>query len=74
VRVLDKDGKSHGVLNISGGDGRGGQSSAQARFALKPGTYRVEVLYSSGLKRAKEIAVASGPVRGVIDDQTPKVE
>jgi hypothetical protein len=75
VKVLDKAGKVlHGSTSISGGDGRGGQAAPQARFALAPGTYRVEVRYSSGLKRAKEIVVASAPVRGVIDDATPKVE
>jgi hypothetical protein len=74
VRVLDREGQVLAVRRVSGGDGRGGQTATQAHFALKPGTYRVEVHYSSGLKRGREIAVASAPLRGVIDDQTPRVE
>jgi hypothetical protein len=74
VRVLDKDGKLLGSRHLSGGDGRGGQAALYARFSLKPGTYRVEVRYSSGVKRAKDLVVAATPVRGLIDDQTPKVE
>jgi FG-GAP-like repeat len=75
VKVLDKEGKALlGSVSISGGDGRGGQAAPQARFALPPGTYRVEVQYTSGVRRAKEVVVAGSPVRGVIDDQTPKVE
>src|SRR5207245_9362216 len=74
VRVMDREGKLLGSHEISGGDGRGGQSSPQARFALKPGKYRVEVQYSTGVKRAREIVVANTPVRGVIDDTTPKVQ
>jgi hypothetical protein len=74
VTVLDKDGKLAAAQMISGGDGRGGQTSPQARFALAPGNYRVEVRYSSGVRRMKEITVAASPVRGVIDEQTPKME
>jgi hypothetical protein len=74
LRVLDKSGKLLGSHVVSGGDGRGGQAAPQARFALKPGTYRVEVEYSTGLRRAREIVVATTPVRGVIDDTTPKVQ
>ncbi len=43
VAVLDKAGKLHGTSFVSGGDGRGGQASPAARFALQPGKYRVEV-------------------------------
>ena len=75
VKVLDKDGKPQGsVQYICGGEGRGGQKPLSARFALTPGTYKVEVRYSSGITRVKDIVVAAAPVRGVIDDQTPKVE
>jgi hypothetical protein len=74
VRVLDKDGKLHGSRQLSGGDGRGGQAAPQAHFALSPGTYRVQVHYSSGVRRGKEIVVADTPFRGVIDAQTPKME
>ena len=69
---LDRDGKLQGSHTVSGGDGRGGQASPNARFALKPGTYRVEVQYSTGVKRMKEIVVATSPVRGVIDDSAPE--
>jgi hypothetical protein len=74
VRVLDKEGKPLAGQYICGGDGRGGQRPPIARFALEPGTYRVEVRYSSGLTRGKEIKVAGGHLRAVIDDQTPKLE
>jgi hypothetical protein len=74
VKVRDRQGKLYGSQTISGGDGRGGQTSPQARFALQPGTYRVEVLYSSGVRRGREIVVGTSPLRGVIDDQTPRME
>ena len=73
VTVLDKDGRPQGSRFLSGGEGRGGQPAPQAHFALQPGTYRVEVRYSSGLKRAKDINVAGSHLRAVIDDQTPLV-
>jgi hypothetical protein len=75
VRLLDKDGKtllaSH---QVSGGDGRGGQAAPTARFALAPGTYRVEVQYSNGSRHAKEIVVAGTHVKGVLDETIPKME
>jgi hypothetical protein len=75
VGVFDKQGKLLGKQQISGGDGRGGQTSPQARFALEPGTYRVVVRYSSGVVRAQTITVAAGtPFRGRIDEQTPKMD
>jgi hypothetical protein len=74
VKVLDKDGKLVGAHEVSGGDGRGGQAAPAARFALTPGTYRVELLLSNGERRAKEVVVAQTHVRGVLDEQTPKVE
>jgi len=74
VRVLDKNGKSQGMRDVSGGDGRGGQQPPSARFALSPGTYRVEVRYSSGVVRAKQITVAGSQLRAVLDDQTPRME
>ena len=52
------------VQQMSGGDGRGGQSAPTARFALEPGTYRVEVLFSNGDRRAKEIVVAGSARQG----------
>jgi hypothetical protein len=75
VQILDKAGKLRGCCQVSGGDGRGGQAPAAARFALAPGTYRVEWRLSNGERRAKEIVVPAGsPLRGVLDEQTPKVE
>jgi hypothetical protein len=74
VSVRDRGGKLLASRTISGGDGRGGQAAPQAHFALEPGTYRVEVRYSSGVRRAREITVASAPLRGIIDAQTPKTE
>jgi hypothetical protein len=74
VRVLDKGGALRGTHWVSGGDGRGSQATPVARFALPPGTYRVEVRYSTGERRAKEIAVAATVFRGVLDEQTPKAE
>jgi hypothetical protein len=72
VTVIDKDGRSQGSRFLGGSEGRGGHPAPQAHFALQPGTYRVEVRYSSGLTRAKEISVASSHLRTVIDDQTPQ--
>jgi hypothetical protein len=74
VRVFDREKKLLGSRDIASGEGRGGQQTPVARFALEPGTYRVEVRYSSGVVRAKDIAVAAAPVRDMIDDQTPKVD
>jgi len=74
VRVLDKAGKLHGYHFVSGGDGRGGQAASAARFALAPGTYRVEVRYSNGERRARDLVVATTPLRGVLDEKVPKAE
>jgi hypothetical protein len=73
VRVRDQAGKLLASRTISGGDGRGGQVAPLVHFALEPGTYRVEVRFSSGVRRGREISVASSSLRGLIDDQTPKV-
>jgi hypothetical protein len=74
VTVRDQAGKVLASQFITGGDGRGGQSTPLARFALKPGIYQLEVRYSSGVRRTKEITMASTAVRGVIDEQVPKIE
>jgi hypothetical protein len=66
VRVLDGAGKLRGFHHVSGGDGRGGQSPPTARFALAPGKYRVEVLFSTGERRARPLVVASSHVRAEI--------
>jgi hypothetical protein len=74
VRVVDKDGRLQGSRQLSGGDARGGQALCRARFALEPGSYRVEVRYSSGVRRAREITVTDAPLRGTIDERTPRME
>jgi hypothetical protein len=74
VQLLDKGGKLLASSHISGGDGRGGQAALGARFVVKPGDYKVEVRYSSGVRRVKEITVAGTTFRGVIDEQTPQVK
>src|SRR5262249_43738501 len=53
VRVQDREGEILGSQFIGGGEGRGGQLPMLARFALRPGRYRVEVQYSSGQKRSE---------------------
>jgi hypothetical protein len=67
VSVRDAAGKLRGCHQVSGGDGRGGQSAATARFALPPGAYRVEVRLSTGEKRGREIVVAGAHLRGVLE-------
>jgi hypothetical protein len=74
VRLLDPEGRLRGFCHISGGDGRGGQAAPLARFAVQPGQYRVEVRYSSGVRRGREITVAGASVRGLIGEQTPRIE
>jgi hypothetical protein len=74
VRVLSPDRRTLAVQEIAGGDGRGGQLAPQAHFALTPGKYLVEVRYSSGVQRRKEILVASAPFKGIIDEQVPKLD
>jgi hypothetical protein len=74
VRLLDLEGRLRGVCQISGGEGRGGQAAPLARFAVPPGKYRVEVRYSSGVRRGREITVAGTALRGLIGEQTPLLE
>jgi hypothetical protein len=74
VLVRDLEGKLLASQFITGGDGRGGQSTPVARFALKPGTYKLEVRYSSGVRRSKEVKIAGSNVRDILDDQLPKIE
>jgi hypothetical protein len=68
--VKSKDGKLIAVHEISGGDGRGGQQAPIARFTLTPGPYKVEVRYSTGVVRGRDITVGDVPQRGVVDDKT----
>src|SRR5262249_15222465 len=74
VVVRDGAGKVRGRHQVSGGDGRGTQAPPSARFALAPGTYRVEVQYTTGVRRGREITVASAVLRDVIDEDTPALE
>jgi hypothetical protein len=74
VMVRDLEGKLLASQFITGGDGRGGQSTPVARFALKPGTYKLEVRYSSGVRRTKEVKIAGTNLRETLDDQLPKIE
>src|SRR5262249_34895426 len=71
VRGVHRAGRPHALHALSGGDGRGGQHAPQARFALKPGAYRVEVRYSSGLVQMKDLTVTDTPVRAVIEGGKP---
>jgi hypothetical protein len=68
VSVRDGEGKLRGSHQVSGGEGRGSQSSPTARFALPPGKYTVEVVYSSGEKRSRDLTVAGTHVRAVLTD------
>ena len=75
VQVLDKQGKSFGVQEICGGDGRGGQRLAEWASPSNPG--RVPGGGARQFRpdwRMREITVATSPVRGRIDEQTPKME
>ena len=74
VMVMDMGGKVLASHQVSGGDGRGGQAAPTARFNLEPGAYRVEVQYSNGVRRAKDITVSQTAFRGIVDDETPKME
>jgi hypothetical protein len=67
-RVLLKDmgGKLLAAAELTGGEGRGGQALG-ARFALEPGSYRVELLLSSGEKREKELTVAATHLKAVVE-------
>jgi FG-GAP-like repeat len=73
VRVVDQVGAFVHGQEISGGEGRGGQAAPVAHFALKPGAYRVEVRYSSGVVRRKEIVVRGTALRDLVDDRTARV-
>jgi hypothetical protein len=61
VRLTDAAGRLMGTARISGGDGRAMQSAAEARFAVPPGSYKIEVRYSSGKVAAKDVTVADKP-------------
>ena len=70
VRVLSKDGTTMlASQDISGGDGRGGQESPVARFALEPGTYRVQLRLTTGAVLSRDIQVGESPFRGILADE-----
>jgi hypothetical protein len=73
VRIVGKDGRLYGTEFLGGGSGRC-QRAPVAHFAVPAGTYQVEVRYSTGVVRGKVVTVAGKPLRGAIDEQTPKVE
>jgi hypothetical protein len=74
VRVVGEGGKLIAHDQVGLGQGRGGQGASEARFALAPGRYQVEVRYSSGTVRAREIVVANNHLKAVIDDKTRVVK
>lgn len=74
VWISDKAGKPIAAQQLLGGEGRGGQPGNLARFVLEPGPYFINVRYSTGLTRRREVQIAEGPMRAVIDEQTPKME
>jgi hypothetical protein len=71
VQIFKGGGLVH-AQDISASAGRN-QPPAVAHFALEPGTYRVQVRYSSGTVRGREIAVGRVPVTGHFDEKTPLV-
>jgi hypothetical protein len=74
ARVAGEGGKLVARQQLCGGQGRGGQGAPEARFALAPGRYRVEVRYSSGALRAKEVVVAADHLKAVIDERAPALD
>jgi hypothetical protein len=70
ISLLDKDGKCIGIRQISGGEGRGGQLSGVARFAVAPGKHHLLVQFSDGTRRAAVVTVDNAQVRLVVDEKT----
>jgi hypothetical protein len=68
IEVRTKEGNLCGMRQVSGGDGRGSQQSAQIRFTLDPGIYTVEVRLSSGQLRSKEITLGADPMRAFVGE------
>jgi hypothetical protein len=69
VRVVDGGGQTVAAHEVGTGEGRGGQAGAQLHFALKPGNYRLEVRYTSGLTRSRELTIEQVPLRGMLADR-----
>jgi hypothetical protein len=72
ITMIGKDGKK-AIHHVSGGDGRGGQGSPQARFALDAGKHRVVVQFSDGSRRGAWVVIDSSPMRIVIDEKSELV-
>jgi hypothetical protein len=70
VRITGTEGKRIASQQIGTGVGRGGQGAPEARFALAPGRYQVEVRFSSGTVRGKEVVVGGNHLKVVIDEKT----
>lgn len=70
VKVVDGNGKLIAQQFLGGGDGRNLQIATQARFALTPGKYRVEVRYSSGAVRSREVEIGATPVWETVDEKS----
>src|SRR5262249_25107981 len=74
LRLLGEKNKLVASWHGTGGDGRGGQASLTPRFALEPGTYRVEHVLSNGQKRVRKLVVGERPVRLVLLDRLTRKE
>jgi len=62
VKAFDAAGKLCGSRQITGGDGKTMQATPEARFALPPGKYRIEIRSSSGKVRNQEVMHAGQPL------------
>jgi hypothetical protein len=69
IELHDMAGKLVGTRHISGGDGRGGQQAAIARFTLEPGQYRASVRLSSGAVLTKNVTLGNDAVRSRIEEE-----
>ena len=69
IDLHDMAGKLLGSRHISGGDGRGGQQAALARFTLEPGQYRATVRLSNGEVLTKNITLGNDAMRSRIEEE-----
>ena len=67
LRMLNKEGKAVAMLDISGGEARGGQPSLSPRFTLLPGQYKLEIRTASGKSATQDVIVADAPLRVRLD-------
>ncbi len=61
VLVKDMTGRAVATAAVTGGDGRGGNALAP-RFALPPGSYRVEIVAPGGRTSATQIDLQTSPM------------